>query len=242
MKQAINIIYEDSSLLILNKPSGLLSIPDRYDPERPNLYQELKNRYEEIFIVHRLDKGTSGLICYARTPEAHRHLSQQFEQRVVQKIYLAVVEGIPSPAEGAIEHALGSHPTKVGKMVVSNKGKAAYTIYKLLETFRSYALAEVEIQTGRTHQIRVHFSAIGHSVLSDPMYSRKEAFFLSEIKGRKYNRNREREERPLLSRPALHASLLTIKHPNSGEEMTFEAPLPKDMRASLNQLRKWNKP
>jgi 23S rRNA pseudouridine1911/1915/1917 synthase len=240
MKHSLDIIYEDDSLVALNKPAGLLSIPDRHDPEKPSLYQMLLEKYGDILIVHRLDKGTSGLIVYARTPEAHRHLSLQFEQREVQKIYLALVEGIPFPSEGTIEKALAPHPTQAGKMIVSNKGKAALTHYQVTETFRSYAAVEVDIQTGRTHQIRVHMSAIGHPVLADPLYSQREAFYLSEIKGRRFNLGKEQEERPLLERPALHAARLTLQHPATGREIVLEAPLPKDMRATLNQLRKWN--
>lgn len=240
MKHRLEIIYEDSSLVVLNKPAGLLSIPDRHDPEKPNLYQMLLERYGDILIVHRLDKGTSGAIVYARTPEAHRSLSYQFEQRQVQKIYLALVEGIPYPSEGTIEKALAPHPTQAGKMIVSNKGKAAVTQYQTTETFRNYSAVEVDIQTGRTHQIRVHMSAIGHPVLADALYSQREAFYLSEIKGRRFNLSKEEEERPLLSRPALHAARLTLKHPETSRKMVFEAPLPKDMRATLNQLRKWN--
>lgn len=239
MKKNIPIIYKDEHLLVVNKPAGLLTIPDRYDPDKPNVRQLLSEQYEEVFVVHRLDRCTSGVLCLARTADAHRDLSRQFEERSVHKLYLALVEGAPQPAEDTIDQGIARHPTQPGKMVISNKGKNARTRYKIVESFRSCSLAEVNIETGRTHQIRVHFAGIGHPLLVDPIYGRRDAFFLSEIKGRRYNLGRDKVERPLISRTSLHASQLTLRRPDSGEECTFKAPLPKDMRACLNQLRKW---
>lgn len=239
MKKKISILYEDDQIIIVNKPAGLLSIPDRYDPKKFNLYHQLQNLYAEVFIVHRLDRETSGAICFARTAAAHRHLSGQFEKRRLQKNYLALVDGIPNPEEGFIDKAIAPHPTRPGRMIADNNGKPAYTDYRLIESFRVYSLLEVRIKTGRTHQIRVHLSAIGHPLIVDSFYNRREAFFLSELKVKKYRLGRGQEERPLIARASLHAHRLTILHPETNRETTFEAPLPKDLKAAINQLRKW---
>lgn len=242
MKSNIEIIYEDEALIIVNKPSDLLTIPDRFDPTKPNLYRWLSSQYDDkIFIVHRIDRETSGAICFARTEEAHRHLSQQFEKRTVEKIYLALVEGQPNPPEGEIDKPIGPHPTQSGIMTVIRTGKPALTLYRTIETFKAFSLVEANIKTGRTHQIRVHFKFIGHPLMIDALYGKRDAFYLSEIKGRSYNPNKHNEERPLMSRTTLHASKLTLDHPTTGERLTFEAPLHKDFSAVLNQLDKWNK-
>ncbi|MBK7869175.1 MAG: RluA family pseudouridine synthase [Saprospiraceae bacterium] len=242
MKSTIEIIFEDEALLIVNKPPDLLTIPDRFDASKPNLYHWLSDLYEEkIFIVHRIDRETSGIICFAKTEEAHKHLSQQFEGRTVDKMYLALVEGKPNPPEGTIDKPLGPHPTQAGKMTVIRTGKSAITDYKIIENFKAFSLVEVRIKTGRTHQIRVHFKFIGHPLAVDPLYGKREAFHLSEIKHRRYQLGKDQEERPLLSRTTLHASQLTLDHPLTGERVTFAAPLPKDFQAVVNQLRKWGK-
>ena len=240
-KTDIEIIFEDEALVIVHKPAGYLSIPDRFVPEKPNLYHYLGELYEKIFIVHRLDKETSGLICFAKTEEAHKNLSDQFMTRTVDKIYLALVEGHLNPEEGTIDKAIAHSKTVAGKMVISRHGKASVTDYRVVETFKNFSLVEANIRTGRTHQIRVHFESIGHPLAVDAMYGRREMFLLSEIKLRKYNSGKEEEERPLMHRTSLHAFRLGLNHPTTGERLSFEAPLPKDFAAVLNQLRKWGK-
>ncbi|MCB0593445.1 MAG: RluA family pseudouridine synthase, partial [Phaeodactylibacter sp.] len=126
-----------------------------------------------------------------------------------------------------------------GKMTVAKKGKSAVTHYKVAERFRQFTLVEARIETGRTHQIRVHFESIGHPLAVDSLYGRREAFFLSEVKLKRYQLGRDEEERPLMSRMPLHAWKLALEHPHTGERMEFEAPLPKDFAAVLKQLRKW---
>lgn len=239
MKTSLEIIFEDDSLIVVNKPAGLLSIPDRYDANKPNLYHILLADNEEIRIVHRLDRDTSGTICFAKTEEAHRTLSLQFEERSTEKLYLALVDGHPTPEIGSIDRPIARHPAKPGRMIVTNKGKEALTTYKVIESFKLFSLVEVNIHTGRTHQIRVHFQAIGHPLTIDPMYGKREGFFLSEIKRKSYRLGKFEEERPLMSRTALHASQLTLQHPETGTKQTFEAPLPKDFQAVIKQLQKW---
>jgi RluA family pseudouridine synthase len=239
MKHRPEILYQDDYQMIVNKPAGLLSVPDRYDSTIPNLMQLLRDRYGDIIKVHRLDRDTSGLICYARTPDAHRHLSLQFEKRETEKTYLALVNGTPAATEGTIDKPIAAHPSRAGKMMVSNKGKQAVTHYRVLETFQRFSWVEVKIDTGRTHQIRVHFQHLGHPLAVDEMYGLRSAFFLSEIKGKHYRLSKEKEERPLLSRLSLHAHHLAFVPYGEAEKRSFEAPLPKDLAVSTKQLRKW---
>ena len=233
------ILFEDEQLIVANKPPGLLSIPDRFALEKPNLLALLTNEYGKVWTVHRIDRETSGLICFARNEEAHRHLSQQFEQRTVEKTYLALLDGGATPEAGTIDRPIAESHTQPGKMVVAKKGKNAVTHYQVVERFRLFTLVEARIETGRTHQIRVHFESIGHPLAVDSLYGRREALLLSEIKQKGYHLGRGQEERPLMSRMPLHAWKLALDHPHAGERMEFEAPLPKDFAAVLKQLRKW---
>jgi len=236
-----DILFSDQAVVIVNKPAGLLSIPDRYKPDLPNLQRQLQQHFEHIWTVHRLDRDTSGVMIFARTEEAHRHLSMQFEHRKVRKIYLAFTDGHPPAASGEINTSLAHHPARNGKMVVDPRGKKALTYYHERERFKHATLLEVDIRTGRTHQIRVHLASIGAPLLVDPLYGKHEAFFLSEIKRQKYNLGKDQEERPLVKRLTLHAHKLQYQHPVSGETLTQEASLPKDLRALLRQLQKWDR-
>lgn len=233
------LLFEDEHLLVANKPPGLLSIPDRFAPEKPNLLALLTHHFGRVWTVHRIDRETSGLLCFARNEEAHRHLSLQFEQRTVEKTYLALLDGTAIGDEGTIDRPITTSHKQVGKMMVAKKGKPAITHYKVAERFRQFTLVEARIETGRTHQIRVHFEAIGHPLAVDRLYGRREGFYLSEVKGKKYQLGRDKEERPLMSRLPLHAWKLALDHPHTGERLEFEAPLPKDFAAVLKQLRKW---
>ncbi|NJC25360.1 RluA family pseudouridine synthase [Neolewinella antarctica] len=236
----LDILFEDDFLIVVNKPADLLSVPDRYNAEIPNLTALLGQRYgDPIIPVHRLDKPTSGAIIYARTKEAHKEMNRQFQEREVDKIYHAIVEGQPGEGETEVDEPIANNPAQTGKMMVSNKGKYALSIFKQIESFgRQFSLVAVQIFTGRTHQVRVHLAYAGFPLMVDPFYGKREAFMLSEIKGRKYNLGRDKEERPLLNRVPLHATKVSFDHPSTGERMTFEASYPKDMRAVINQLRK----
>lgn len=231
------IIKETPDFIALNKPAGLLTIPDRHDTALSSLQTRLRKAYGEIFTVHRLDKDTSGLILFARHEEAHRFFSQLFELREVKKYYLGLVAGLPAPPQGSIDAPIMEHPTHKGKMVVNRKGKAALTDYEVLETFGLYSLVKLQIHTGRTHQIRVHMKEIGHPIVVDELYGTSAPIFLSAIK-KKYHLGKHTEaERPLLHRLALHAWQLRFSDAQ-GVQQELEAPLPKDMQAVLNQLRK----
>lgn len=239
-KNKLDILFEDDDLIIVNKPAHTLSIPDRFSPEKPNLLSLLKQRFEEVFVVHRLDKETSGVMCFAKNEAAHKHLSQQFENRSVQKFYLTIVEGHPEPSKGVIEKPIAKHPHKGGQMTIHRSGKMAVSAYEVIQKFKHFSLVKVNIKTGRTHQVRIHMKALGHPLVVDVIYGKRAAFYLSEIKQRRYRLGKDQEERPLLSRSALHAHQLTIQHPTTLETMTFEANMPKDMSAVLKQLEKWS--
>lgn len=239
----IETLYEDDDLIIVNKPAGLLVIPDRFNAEIPSLVRllETKARGEKRWVVHRLDRETSGVICFAKNEETHRYLSILFQEREVTKLYAGLVTGIVVPEEGTIEGAIIEHPAFPGKMLVAKKGKHAITDYKVVEQWPLYALLQFRIHTGRTHQIRVHMQYIGHPLVCDDLYGDGEPFFLSSIK-RKYNMSgKDEQEKPLLSRTALHAYRISF-HKQDGTLVTADAELPKDMSAVVKQLNKWTPP
>ncbi|MEM0992178.1 MAG: RluA family pseudouridine synthase [Bacteroidota bacterium] len=236
----LDILFEDDELIVINKAAPLLTIPDRFHDDKLNLYHLLKAKYGEIFIVHRLDKETSGVICFAKTAEAHKNLTLQFEHRQVQKIYHAIVAGRVETG-GQIATPIAAHPHIAGKMTVHKKGKAALSLYEVLEQFKRYTLLAIDLKTGRTHQIRVHCASINHPLAIDTLYSKKEVFFVSEIKQKTYRKSKMETERPLMTRLTLHAFRLQLQHPTSNETLQFEAPYPKDFRAMLKQLQKWGK-
>ena len=242
MKKNIEIIYEDDQVVLVNKPSGVLSIPDRFRPyDLFNLYHWLEEKYGKIYTVHRLDRETSGLLIFAKTEGAHKSLSQQFEKRSVSKIYKVLVDGKVIEEEGTIDKPIGKHPTLSGKMVITKNGKPSLTLYKVVDRFKNYTLLDADIKTGRTHQVRVHFRSVGYPLAIDEKYGRKDAFFLSDVKLRKYRLGKGQEERPLMSRSSLHAHRLEFDHPTTGERLVFEAGLPKDFAAVLKQLGKWGR-
>jgi 23S rRNA pseudouridine1911/1915/1917 synthase len=233
------IISENDAFIVLNKPSGLLSIPDR-EGKDISLKKMLQEKYGEIFTVHRLDKETSGLIVFAKTEEAHRNLSQQFEERETEKIYVGLVLGSLAEKKGVVDEPIAEHPTKKGTMVVQRKGKPSLTGYEVLEEFGIFSWVRFRIHTGRTHQIRVHMKHIGHPIACDNLYGDSKPVFLSSIKYRYKISKKEEEEKPMLNRLALHAQLLMFKTEDQ-KNFDAEAPLPKDLKAILNQLRKWKK-
>lgn len=239
MKKLFDIVYEDEHLLVVNKKAGVLTIPDRYHPEYFNLFTHLNQTLGKILVVHRLDKETSGLLVFAKNEHAHKHLSLQFENRQVRKGYFVIVDGTLPQGEGKIEKPIAPHYQHPERMVTTEKGKPSLTTYKVLERFRTFTSVLAEIHTGRTHQIRVHFQSIGHPLAVDSIYGRRSELFLSELKGRNYKLSKEQTEKPLISRVTLHAANLAFVHPYSCQPLEFEAPLPKDIKATLNQLRKW---
>ena len=233
------IIEESNDWVALNKPSGLLSIPDRVGKDI-SLKQLLKGRYGEIFTVHRLDKDTSGLIVFAKNAATHKHLSEQFQDRQARKIYLGLVIGSPMNKTGILDGPIAEHPAIKGLMIVHRKGKESVTEYKVLEDFGIYSWLEFRILTGRTHQIRVHMKDIGHPVVCDKLYGDGKPLLVSSLKARYKLSKKEEEEKPLLNRLALHAFQLVFED-LGGRSIELEAPLHKDMKAALQQLFKRKK-
>ena len=233
-----NIIHEDEELIFVNKTAGILSIPDRYDQNIPNLKSILSDYCQNIFVMHRLDKDTSGITVFAKTEEAHKSISEQWQNNGVEKTYLAITSNIPSSETGTIEAPIQEHQSKKGTYVVSNLGKPSTTHFEVVSTFGEYALLKLKIDTGRTHQIRVHLSYIGCPLLVDPVYGYQSQFFLSSIKKKKMNLKKGMEERPLLSRTPLHASSLQFKLPLNNQTYSVKSELPKDIRAIQYQLEK----
>ncbi|GAA4320445.1 RluA family pseudouridine synthase [Compostibacter hankyongensis] len=231
------ILYENDDFIAVNKPAGLLTLPDRFDAGLPSLAGLLEKRLGKIFIVHRLDRDTSGLILFAKHEQSHQYFSQLFASRQVEKYYYALVNGQMPEEKGRIDAPLGEHPVRKGKMTVQKKGKSAVTLYEVSERFALYNWLTVQILTGRTHQIRVHMQSCGHPVVMDELYGTAHPVFLSAIKRRYHSGKNQEEERPLLSRLALHAYRLHFPLP-SGEHFSLEAPLPRDLQATLTQLRK----
>ncbi len=235
----IERIYEDDDLLIVNKPAGVLVIPDRFNSEIPSLNKILETELNQhIWVVHRIDRYTSGLVCFTKNEVAHKYMSTLFQERGVNKYYLGLLNGRVIPEEGTIEKAIVEHPAVKGKMTVAKKGKPSITDYKVLEQWPLYSLVQFQIHTGRTHQIRVHVQSIGHSIVCDELYGDNKPFLLSGIKKKFKLSDHDEEERPLINRLALHAYKLDFNK-EDGTHVSVEAPLLKDMAAAVKQLNKW---
>ena len=237
MKLADQIIMEDENLVAINKPSGVLTIADREG--NISLKTFLQQAYGEIFTVHRLDRDTSGIVVFARNEATHKQLSQLFESRNIEKYYLGLVHGKLLEPSGTIDAGIMEHPVKKGSMVINKKGKASITDYEVQEAFGPYSLLKFQIHTGRTHQIRVHMKHIDHPIVCDEVYGDGKPILISSIK-KNYNLSKkEDEEKPILSRLALHSWKLIFSLNKKKYEL--EAEMPKDMRAVINQLRKHKK-
>lgn len=231
-----DVIFENEDFIAINKTPGLLSIPDRHDDTQVSLYRMLTIQFGKIYVVHRLDRDTSGIILFAKNEQSHKYLSSIFEKRTIQKIYTGIVKGSMPAANGMIDEPILEHPFRKGEMTINKKGKLSRTEYEMVNDFGLYSLVKFIIHTGRTHQIRVHAQHIGHPLVGDNIYGDGKPIFLSSFK-KKFNLKQDAEEKPLLNRLALHASSLNFKDEN-GEEFSLEAPLPKDMYALVEQLKK----
>lgn len=238
-KWCIPILHEDEALVACNKPSGLPVIPERWHPDWPCLRHIVQERLHlPIFVVHRIDAGTSGLVLFAKNESAHREFCRQFAQHQVEKTYLVLVKGEVSEETFLIEHAIAANAHQPGVMKIARDGKPAITAIRVLERFRGVTFVEAKPQTGRQHQIRVHLQAIGHPLLVDPLYGQGEAFLLSAIK-RDFHLKKGETEQPLIRRLTLHASSLRFLHPERQEFITLTAPEPKDFNIVVRNLRKY---
>jgi len=217
----LDIIYEDNDIIVVNKPAGMVVHPGA-GVYSGTLVNALLHYCDTLSgeggavrpgIVHRIDKGTSGLLIVAKRDTAHRELASQFKERKVKRKYIAFVRGIVELDNGRIELPIGRHPRSPKKMAVAfSKSKTAITNYKVLKRFNDYTMLEISPDTGRTHQIRVHMRYLDHALLGDAQYGRP-------------------DER--IKRHALHAGHITFSHPRTGKQMKFEVPLPRDMESLL---------
>ncbi|MDD2764495.1 MAG: RluA family pseudouridine synthase [Opitutaceae bacterium] len=232
------VIYEDATLLAFDKPSGMPVAPDRRNKTRENLMALVHDRFGPgVGNVHRLDADTSGVLVCARTKAALDFLSGQFQAKTADKVYHALVVGAPAEDEFVVELALCADENRPDLIrVVKKQGQESVTRYRVLERFKGFAWLECRPLTGRTHQIRVHLAASGLPILNDTFYGDDTRLLLSSLK-RGYKGRAE--ERPLISRLALHASELTVLHPETRAGVTLRAPLPNEFGVALKYLRRF---
>ena len=228
------IIFEDADYLAINKPAGISTLEDRTNES--HLLSMARIYFNEIQVCHRIDKDTSGVLVFAKNPDSYRHLSMQFQNREVNKIYHAVVQGQTDYNRRMVDVPL--EVKNHGKVRWDNKsGKESITYFSTIQNFKSNSLVECIPVTGRRHQIRVHLNYLNCSIVGDKMYG-GEPVYLSQIK-RKYKPG-QGEERPIIERMALHARLIKFKSPGN-KITTIEADYPKDFSILLKQLNKYNK-
>lgn len=232
----LEVVFEDEHLIVVNKPAGLVVHPAAGNPDGTLVNALLHHCRGQLSgiggvarpgIVHRIDKDTSGLLVVAKSDAAHEGLAKQFADHSITRTYLAVCAGHPAPPAGTVAGRIGRSDANRKKMALlpdtSSRGKHAVTHYKTLEKLDSCALLECRLQTGRTHQVRVHLSSIGHSLLGDPVYGRSPPSL------------RPRLKRIGFARQALHAASLGFVHPVTGERVDFHAELPPDMRELIDE-------
>jgi 23S rRNA pseudouridine1911/1915/1917 synthase len=238
---ALAIIFEDRDLLVIDKPAGMVVHPAaghgtgtlvhgilHHCPDLEGIGGEKRPG-----IVHRLDKETSGVLVVAKTARAHNDLAAQFRTRAIQKQYLALVHGAPRNDSGRIDLPVGRHPVDRKKMSIhSSRARDALTIWKVAQRLAGAALLEIDLKTGRTHQIRVHCQAMGFPIIGDPVYGRKGALKQWASSHPALYRVFKKARRQML-----HACRIGFNHPADGRPITFEAPLPRDMAAILGELR-----
>ena len=246
----IPVLFEDEHLMALGKPAGLLTSPDRYDPDRPNLMRLLhshiarkvpwaaERRLGYLSNAHRLDRETSGVLLLAKTKEVLVQLANLFGAEKPEKQYFALVHGFPREDAFTVDLKIAAHPTRVGVMRVSQKeGKRSLTEFRTRRRYIGITAMECRPRTGRTHQIRVHLQSVDCPIVGDRVYG-GEALWLSELK-RHYRVGKGKEERPLIERVALHAESLSLVHPVTGVPVRIECPLPRDLRVALKYLEKY---
>jgi RluA family pseudouridine synthase len=211
------ILFSDDHLLAVNKPAGLPTLPDGYDKTAPCLINLLQQQFDRVWVVHRLDKETSGVIIFARTAEVHRTLNIAFDTREVHKVYHAITIGVSAWAEYTIDLPLRPDGDRRHRTVIDEKhGKTAVTHVRALECFAQHALIEARPETGRTHQIRAHLAALDLPLAGDVLYG---------------------GSKTIIDRTALHACAIDFGHPATLEPLHIEAPYPPDFAQALQQLR-----
>lgn len=220
----LDIVYEDDSLIVINKPVGLVVHPGAGNPDKTLVnallyYAPELSEIPRAGIIHRLDKETSGLLVIARTLPAHHALTKMMQEREISREYRALVLG-NIISGNTIDTRIGRHPVQRIKMAVTGNGRTAITHYRVIERFEKHTLLKVKLETGRTHQIRVHMAHIGHPIVGDPVYGKR------GVENKSYT----------LSHQALHAYKLGLKHPISGQNHYWKAPMPEDMLDLIEKL------
>lgn len=231
------IIHADEEILVVDKPAGVLSVHGR--GKHPILSEVMKTlglvpESEPFRIVHRIDLEASGVIVFARTLNAQQKLTAQFEARTVEKSYLALVTGYVA-TDGEVDLPIEVDEGASKARIDKRHGKPSKTRYRIVERVAGNTLLECIPETGRLHQIRIHMASIGHPLAVDSVYSSSTALMLSTFKPG-YRVSSKHEERPLIGRLTLHAARIAFDHPGTGERVAYDAPLPRDFRATLNQL------
>jgi 23S rRNA pseudouridine955/2504/2580 synthase/23S rRNA pseudouridine1911/1915/1917 synthase len=231
----LSILFENDKMLAVDKPAGIIVIPDQHTQRCSTLVGNADEYTgKKIFVVHRIDRDTTGVVLFAKNAETHAFLCGQFEHGEVQKKYLTLVNGYVQGEEGKIDAPILIEGRKVS---IADNGRESLTLYRVVERFKDFTLLEVMPKTGRRHQIRIHLWSIGHPLAVDNEYGHREELKLSEFK-KKYKSSGE--EKPLMSRLTLHAAAIEFTEPVSGKRMTIESPLPHDFALALKQLRKYN--
>ena len=225
------ILFEDEDYIVINKPPFLATLDERFGGA-PNILRLAREQYDDVQACHRLDKETSGSLALAKNPAAYRHLAMQFEDRKVKKVYHAAAWGVHEYEGLRVERSIET--TTKGKARLAFKGKPAVTLVRTLETYAKHTLLECQPITGRMHQIRLHLAYLQAPIIGDTMYGGEE-FYLSSLK-KKFNMKEGEEEQPFIKRFALHALQLQFSGLN-GEEISVEAPYPKDFRVLVDALR-----
>lgn len=239
LKPAGWVVWSDEWLLAINKPAGLPTLPDGYDRQALHVKSALEPLYGRLWIVHRLDKETSGILLLARSADAHRQLNIQFESHQVYKIYHALVVGVPQWQEELADQPLLPDGDRRHRTIIDwQGGKSAQTRLRVLERFGGYSLVEAQPMTGRTHQIRAHLAASGYPIVADNLYGNSRGVFLSELKPG-FGGNRS-GECAIIQRLALHAWKIDFTHPASGEKQSIQAPYAKDLAGALRQLSRYS--
>jgi tRNA pseudouridine32 synthase/23S rRNA pseudouridine746 synthase len=224
----VPVLFCDEALLVVNKPAGLASLPDGYDPSLPHVKSELEGKFGRLWIVHRLDKETSGVLCLARSAASHRALNSQFEQHLVSKVYHALVIGNPVWKEQTSDLPLRVNGDHRHRTVVDLQlGVPARTHFRVVKRLSECCLLEAIPETGRTHQIRAHLTAYGLFIIGDRLYTPKT---VQQQTGMLLQSEQ-------IERMLLHALSLELTHPTTGERQRFSAPYPDQMTAVLMQLR-----
>jgi len=230
---ALDIVHEDEALLVINKPAGLVVHPGAGNPAHTLQNALLAHdaalaSVPRAGLVHRLDKDTSGLLVVARTPETHLQLVSMLQRREIRREYLALVLGKPTSG-GTIDEPIGRHRSVRTRMAVRRDGREAVTHFRIEERFRAHTLLRVQLETGRTHQIRVHLAHIGFPIVGDGVYGGRRRLIAGADEA-------TRAALAAFRRQALHAQRLSFDHPATGKHHTFEAPLPEDFSALLEAL------